>query len=111
MVSKCLVRSVKASPLKLMLMIKNIRGKRLVQALNWLHGNPGIRAVILYKALMSAFANAQCKDSKITIDDLKVSVAKVDRGKVFKYSKPGAMGRPVILRKRLSNIEINLDNI
>ena len=63
--------------------------------------------VPLKKVLESAIANAKDR-SDIDLSDLRIKEIKVDQGPVFKYFKPGAMGRANVQRKRQSHISVTL---
>jgi large subunit ribosomal protein L22 len=102
-------RYVKYSPYKLRPIVDVIRGKDAAYALNWLSTYRTRRSEPIKKILESAIANA--KDLKSAdISDLSVREVRVDQGPIFRYYKPGAMGRAMIQRKRQSHISIILEN-
>lgn len=110
MISRAISRFVRISPYKLRMLADGIRGKTVDRAVDFLKSQPGVRSVAMFKVLHSAWSNAKVKQPEISdFSGLKVSIAKVDQGPAFKYSLPGAQGRSVIRRKRLSHIEIQLD--
>jgi large subunit ribosomal protein L22 len=43
------------------------------------------------------------------MDKVFIKEIRIDQGPIIKYFKPGAMGRASMQRKRLSHIEITLD--
>ncbi len=98
-------RFIKFSPYKLRPVADVIRGKNAQYALNWLATHVTQRTEPVAKVLKSAVANAvqqgKCDPTQLVITDLRV-----DQGPMFRYFKPGAMGRSTILRKRLSHIQV-----
>lgn len=110
MISKAISRFVRISPYKLRLLVDGIRGKSMDRAVDYLQSQPGVRSVAVFKVLHSAWANAKVQKPEIAdYSNVKISLAKVDQGPSFKYSLPGAQGRSVVRKKRLSHIEIQLD--
>lgn len=102
-------RYVRISPHKLRPLIDGVRGKSLVEALNWLASNPCQKAVPVIKVLNSAWSNAKnLGHTDVVQGGVIVSVATVNQGPTFKYSKPGSQGRGVMCRKRLSHLEVCL---
>lgn len=100
---------VRISPYKLRPYVDVIRGKNVKYALDWLGTIPVRRTVSIIKVLESAAANAKSLNNfeKVT---LVIKDIRVDQGPIFKYFKPGAMGRANIQRKRLSHISIVLES-
>ena len=86
-----------------------IRGKSVISALDWLYAHENKRVKPLKKMIESAVANAKnLKDAKP--ENLVIKELKVDQGPTFRYFKPGAMGRSVILRKRFSHLSVILED-
>ena len=100
-------RYIRVSPYKLRPVVDVIRGKNVDYALNWLSVQALKKVVPLKKVLESAIANAKDR-SDIDLSDLRIKEIKVDQGPVFKYFKPGAMGRANVQRKRQSHISVTL---
>jgi large subunit ribosomal protein L22 len=98
-------RFIKYSPYKLRPLADVIRGKNAQFALNWLATHASQRTIPVAKVLKSAVHNAiqqgKCEPTELFITDLRV-----DQGPMFRYFKPGAMGRSTILRKRFSHIHV-----
>lgn len=103
-------RFVHYSPYKLRPFADVIRGKNAVYALNWLTTFASKRVSPVKKLLESAVANAKNLGS-VSVDKLMVKEVRVDQGPMFRYFKPGAMGRANIRRKRFSHISIVLEPI
>lgn len=102
---------IKRSPYKLRPIVDVIRGKNAQYALSWLKVYGIKKALPVQKLLESAIANARNLQEDITPQDLKIEEVRVDQGPAYKYFKPSAMGRSMVLRKRLSHITIVLKRI
>jgi large subunit ribosomal protein L22 len=99
---------VRYSPYKLRPLADLVRGKNVRTALDWLQAHENKRVTPLKKVLESAAANAkQLKDLKS--EELFVKEIRVDQGPIFRYFKPGAMGRASVLRKRFSHLSVILE--
>lgn len=96
------------SPFKLRPFIDVVRGKNVEQAIRWLSTLTVKRSVPIKKMIESAAANAK-NLKNIDVADLKISDIRVDHGPMYKYFKPGAMGRSNIYRKRFSHASVILE--
>lgn len=96
------------SPFKLRPFIDVVRGKSVGQAIQWLSTLAVQRSVPIKKMIESAAANAK-NLKNIDAADLKISDIRVDHGPIYKYYKPGAMGRSNIYRKRFSHASVILE--
>jgi large subunit ribosomal protein L22 len=96
------------SPFKLRAFIDVVRGKNVEQAIKWLSTLPVKRSVPIKKMIESAAANAKYLKN-INAADLKISDIRVDHGPLYKYFKPGAMGRSNVYRKRFSHACVILE--
>jgi large subunit ribosomal protein L22 len=103
-------RYVSYSPYKLRLLADVVRGKNAQEALNWLTVYKTKRARPLRKILASAAANAR-HINNIALENLMVKEIKIDQGPINRYFKPGAMGRAMIQRRRMSHISIILESV
>lgn len=103
-------RYVSYSPYKLRPLADVIRGKRADYALGWLSTYASQRTQPLKKTLQSAIANAKNR-SDIAVQDLVIKELRVDQGPIFRYYKPGAMGRANVLRRRFSHISVILERV
>jgi large subunit ribosomal protein L22 len=101
-------RYLRYSPYKLRPLADVVRGKNVAMALDWLSTHAVQRTVPVKKALESAAANAKNIHNLNTVD-LIVKDIRVDQGPIYRYFKPGAMGRSNIYRKRFSHISIVLE--
>lgn len=98
---------IRYSPYKLRPYADLVRGKNVGYALSWLNAHENQRVTPLKKAIQSAASNAYSLQ-KISAQDLYIKDLRVDQGPIFKYFKPGAMGRATVLRKRFSHINVIL---
>ncbi|HSB52015.1 MAG TPA: 50S ribosomal protein L22 [Dissulfurispiraceae bacterium] len=108
MESKAILKYARITPRKARRVVDLIRGKRAADALVSLRHMPYRGAHFVQKALKSAMANAEQKESHVDIDRLLVKTALVDQGPVMKRMEPRAMGRANVIRKRTSHITIVL---
>ena len=103
-------RYIRISPYKLRPIVDVIRGKNVAYALNWLSTHSVQKAVPITKLIESVTANAK-NLKNINAADLIIKDFRVDQGPIFKYFKPGAMGRANIQRKRFSHMSIIVEPI
>ncbi|RLJ69753.1 LSU ribosomal protein L22P [Hydrogenivirga caldilitoris] len=101
-----ILRYARVSPLKARLVLSQIHGKSVGEALYLLKVLPKKGARIIENVLKSAIANAEQKG--LDLDRLYVKKAVADRGPMFRKWLPRAHGRATMLRKRLSHITIVL---
>lgn len=97
------------SPYKLRPIVDVVRGKDVVYALNWLSTYRNKRVLPIKKMIESAVANAKQKEAISSHSDLIVKDIRVDQGPIHRYYKPGAMGRAMPQRKRLSHLSVILE--
>ena len=103
-------RSTRQSPYKMRLVIDQIRGKDVNEALALLKFSKKHAALQIAKVLNSAVANAeqaarQAGDS-VDVDELYITHAIVNEGPKLKRFMPAAQGRATPIHKRTSHIEI-----
>jgi len=101
---------VRISPRKIRLIMDEVRGKKVEEALNILSFIPKKGARILKKLIESAVANAQDK-SNIDVDELKIAKIYADQGPMLKRWRPRALGRATMIRKRTSHLTVVLEEI
>ena len=106
---KAAVKQIRISPKKANLVAGIIRKEGVVKALETLKFMPKKAAVILYKLLASAVANAE-NNFGAKKEDLKVSEIKVGDGVTYKRGQSHSKGRVTPLLKRTSNISITLES-
>jgi large subunit ribosomal protein L22 len=108
MESIAVAKFVRVSPRKVRLVMNQIRGKKVDEALKLLSFAPQRGANILKKLINSAVANAQ-QNSNIDIDNLYIDKIYADEGPVLKRFRPRAMGRATRILKRTSHLTVVLD--
>jgi len=105
---RAVAKYVRISSQKVRLIMDQIRGKRVEEALNKLSYAPQKGAFILKKLLNSAVANAGT-NSNIDVDNLYIKRVYADEGPTLKRFRPRAMGRATRIRKRTSHLTVILD--
>ena len=112
-VSSAIQRTARQSPYKMRLVIDQIRGKDVNEALGLLKFSKKHAAKQIEKVLNSAVANAEFKarkdDESIDVDTLYIKQAIVNEGPALRRFMPAAQGRATPIRKRTSHVEIILD--
>jgi large subunit ribosomal protein L22 len=107
---RALQRTTRQSPYKMRLVIDQIRGKDVNQALALLQFSKKHAAREIAKVLHSAVANAEHKareaNESVDVDTLYVKRAIVNEGPKLKRFTPAAMGRATQVLKRTSHVEI-----
>jgi large subunit ribosomal protein L22 len=101
-------RFIRISPQKIRLVMGQIRGKKVEEALNLLTFAPQKGARILKKLLDSAVANAQ-QNADMDVDSLYIAKVYADEGPTLKRWRPRAQGRATRIRKRTSHLTVILD--
>jgi|SRR3989304_2552545 large subunit ribosomal protein L22 len=108
MEAKAVARFVRVSPRKVRLVMDEIRGMKVDDALKQLSYSPQKGAAVLKKLIDSAVANATA-NSEIDVDTLFVKRVFADEGPTWKRFSPRAMGRATRIRKRSSHLTVVLD--
>jgi large subunit ribosomal protein L22 len=108
-ISTAKLRYLRSSAQKVRLVVDQVRGRKVEDALAILHYSPKGVARDIEKLMNSAVANAQQKDPKLDVDDLFVSRALVDEAPPMKRIRHRAMGRVFQIRKRSCHVTIDLD--
>ncbi|MBP7147365.1 MAG: 50S ribosomal protein L22 [Acidobacteria bacterium] len=109
MISHAKLRFLKTSPQKTRLVVDQIRGKDVGDALGILKASRRRVARELEKLLSSAIANAQGREERVDVDRLFVARAWVDEGPSERRGRPGTMGRYFPFKRRRSHITLELD--
>ena len=110
MESKAKAKFIRISPRKIRLVMDEIRGKKVGEALNMLSFSPQKGAFLLKKLIDSAVANAE-SNSNIDVDNLFIKRLFADEGPTLKRFRPRAMGRATKIRKRSSHLTVILDEL
>ncbi|MBN2419017.1 MAG: 50S ribosomal protein L22 [Deltaproteobacteria bacterium] len=109
MEASAVARYVRISPQKVRLVMDQIRGKKVEDALNMLKFAPQKGAVLLLKLVNSAVANAQ-QSSDVDVDKLYIKKIFADDGPMFKRIIPRASGRATRILKRTSHLTVVLND-
>ncbi len=108
--ARAIQRTTRQSPYKMRLVIDQIRGKRVNEAMAILKFSKKHAAKQIEKTLASAVANAEqaarAANVSMDVDALVVTKAIVNEGPKLKRWTPAAMGRATPMLKRTSHIEI-----
>ena len=102
-------RSTRQSPYKMRLVIDEIRGRPVNDALAYLAFSKKHAAKQIEKVLRSAVANAEYRTrdaNGVDVDALYVKRAVINEGTKLKRFTPAAMGRATPVIKRTSHVEI-----
>jgi large subunit ribosomal protein L22 len=107
---RALQRTTRQSPYKMRLVVDQIRGKGVNEALALLQFSKKHAAREIAKVLQSAVANAEYKgreaNEPVDVDQLYVKHAVINEGPKLKRFMPAAMGRATPVQKRTSHVEI-----
>ena len=105
--ARAIARHVRISPRKVRLVIDNIRGKDVNEALNILAFTSKAAAPVIAKVVKSAAANAM---HNFEMDEYSLYIAEafVDAGPTLKRARPRQRGRAFPIMKRSSHITIVL---
>ncbi len=108
--ARAIQRTTRQSPYKMRLVIDQIRGKSVNEALALLKFSKKHAAKEIEKVLNSAVANAEYRareaNDSLDVDRLYVSHAIVNEGPKLKRFTPAAMGRATPIQKRTSHVDI-----
>ena len=103
-------RGTRQSPYKMRLVIDQIRGKDVNEALALLTFSKKHAAKQISKTLKSAVANAEqaarATNSALDVDALYIKHAIINEGPKLKRFMPAAQGRATPIHKRTSHVEI-----
>jgi len=103
-------RFVRVSPRKAGLVLRQIRGKSVGEALAILRYTPRAAARLIEKVLRSAVANAEHNHQVRDLDVLRVVRATADGGPSLKRVQPRAMGRAFFIRHRTSHLTVGVSD-
>lgn len=108
METKATAKYIRLSSRKVRLLMREIRGKKVENALNLLTFAPQKGAPILRKLISSAVSNAS-QNPDTDVDNLFIKHIFADEGPTLKRFRPRAMGRASRIRKRTSHLTVILD--
>lgn len=108
-------KGARISPRKVRPLADMVRGKFVDEALDILRYQPQRGARMLEQVIKSALANAQDPDQNpgriVNVDELFISSVRVDGGPMFKRVRPRARGMAFMIKKRMSHIQVEIDQI
>ncbi len=100
------LKNCPTSPRKMRLVVDNIRGRNVFEALNILEFSPQHASLRVEKLLRSAIANWEAKNENNAGDAEYVKEAFVDSGRILKRFRPAPMGRATRIRKRSNHVTL-----
>jgi len=103
-------RFVRVSARKARLVLDQIRGRSVSEALATLQYTPRAAARLIEKVVRSAVANAEHNHQVRNLDDLRIVQAVADDGPSMKRVQPRAMGRAFFIRHRMSHLTIGVSD-
>lgn len=108
METRAVAKYVRIAPHKIRLVMNQVRGKQVGEALNMLSFTPKRGARILKKLVNSAVANAE-QNTGVDVDSLYIMRVYADEGPTLKRWRPRAQGRATSIRKRTSHLTVVLN--
>ena len=107
------LKNIPMSPRKMRLVVDNIRGKKVVDALGILRYTNKESATWLEKLVLSAVSNWEQKSDQVGAADeydLVIKTAFVDPGTIIYRFLPAPQGRAYRVRKRRNHVTIVVEN-
>ena len=108
--ARAVQRNARQSPYKMRLVIDQIRGQSVNDALSLLAFSKKHAAKQIEKVVKSAVANAEhaarSENTTLDVDELFIKYAVINEGPKLKRWTPAAMGRATPVIKRTSHVEI-----
>jgi len=108
-ISKAQLKYLGVSAQKTRLVVDQVRGKNVGDALSLLRFSSKRVARDLEKVVRSALANAQQKDPKLDVDRVFIARAQVNEGPPMKRSRHRSMGRLYRILKKSCHVTFELD--
>jgi large subunit ribosomal protein L22 len=105
---KAFLKNYHESPRKVRLVAGLVKGKPVATALSELSFLSKKASLPIKKLINSAIANAK-NNFKINADNLFIKGITINKGNVLKRSQPMSRGRAFPIKKRLSHIEVTLE--
>jgi large subunit ribosomal protein L22 len=109
MESSAVAKYIRISPRKVRLIMDELRGRKVEEALNMLSFTPQKGGRILKKLINSAVSNAQ-QSSGVDVDKLFIYKIFADEGPTLKRFSPRAQGRATRILKRTSHLTVVLND-
>ena len=102
------VKFVRISDTKARIVLEQIKGKGVIEAMGILKYSPRYAAEIIEKVLKSAIANA-VNNNELDENNLYVADVVANQGPTLKRIRPRAQGRAYRINKKTAHISIYLD--
>ena len=102
------VKFVRISDTKARIVLDQIKGKGVIEAMGILEYSPRYAAEIIEKVLKSAIANA-VNNNELDENNLYVADVVANQGPTLKRIRPRAQGRAYRINKKTAHISIYLD--
>lgn len=102
------VKFVRISDTKVRIVLDQIKGKGVIEAMGILKYSPRYAAEIIEKVLKSAIANA-VNNNELDENNLYVADVVANQGPTLKRIRPRAQGRAYRINKKTAHISIYLD--
>ena len=102
------VKFVRISDTKARIVLDQIKGKGVIEAMGILKYSPRYAAEIIEKVLKSAIANA-ANNNELDENNLYVADVVANQGPTLKRIRPRAQGRAYRINKKTAHISIYLD--
>jgi large subunit ribosomal protein L22 len=109
-IAQARLRFLGSSAQKTRLVVDQIRGRQVGEALSILGVSKKTVARDLEKLVRSAVANAQQGERRVDVDDLVIARATVDGGPTQKRVRVRSMGRVFRILKRSCHVTLHLDS-
>ncbi len=100
-------KNIRISPKKLLVIAEIIKWKKVTEALKFLKFAPKKWADLLYKLVYSAMKNAENNNAQKG-EDLFIGELIISKGTVYKRWVAASRGRSHPIKKRTSNIRLDL---
>ena len=109
MISTAKLKYLGVSAQKTRLVIDQVRGRKVDDALTILRNSPKRVSRDVLKLMQSAVANAQQKDPELDVDRLLIAQALVNEAPTMRRARNRAMGRIFPILKRACHVQFDLD--
>ena len=106
--AKAIAKFIRISPYKVRVVLDNIRGKSVNEAVAILENTSKAGALPIKKVVLSAAANAE-HNLGMNKDELKIAECYANQGPTLKRMRPMDHGRAFRILKRTSHITVILD--
>lgn len=109
-VAKVILRNYQGSPRKMRLIVDQIRGMEVFQAMNVMKFTSRAGAPYIAKLIKAAIASYEEKlQDRVDVGTHYISQVFVDGGRMLKRMQPAPQGRGHIIRKRSCHITLVID--